>query len=298
VLHALGLLGAVIISFSAIMVRLADVSPSTAAFYRAAYALPVLLVLYALTRGDDTRTSRQRRVSLLAGLFMGGAFTLWNHAIGFVGAGLATVLGNTQVVFIGLYSWWVLRERSAGALLAAPIVFAGVVLVSGVGRSDAYGEEPLLGTLFGVLNALAYTAFLLMFRHAGRRERRPAGLLLDATLGAALAGLVLGLLTDGRFDLAPSWPGHGWLVLLALGSQVVGWWIILTVLPRLPVLDTSVLLLVQPVLTVVWGRLLFAEILSPLQLGGVVLVVVGVGVLALRSARAAQARRPAETADR
>jgi drug/metabolite transporter (DMT)-like permease len=293
VLHALGLSAAVIISFSAIFVRLADVSPSTAAFYRAAYALPVLLVLYALTRRGDTRTTGQRRLSLVAGLLMGTAFTLWNHSIGLVGAGLATVLGNTQVVFVGLYSWWVLRERPAGALLAAPIVFLGVVLVSGVGRPDAYGAQPVLGTVFGILNALVYTSFLLMFRHTGRGLRLPSGPLLDATFGAAVAGLVLGILTDPGFDLVPGWPAHGWLLLLALGSQVLGWWVILAVLPRLPALDTSVLLLVQPMLTVIWGRLLFAEVLSPLQVAGVALVVLGVATLAVRSAR----RRAVAAAD-
>jgi drug/metabolite transporter (DMT)-like permease len=69
--------------------------------------------------------------------------------------------------------------------------------------------------------------------------------------------------------------------------------VILAVLPRLPALDTSVLLLVQPMLTVVWGRLLFAEVLSPLQVAGVALVVLGVATLAVRSAR----RRAVAAAD-
>jgi drug/metabolite transporter (DMT)-like permease len=37
--------GATCIAFSAILVRLADVPPSTAAFYRCAYALPPLALL-------------------------------------------------------------------------------------------------------------------------------------------------------------------------------------------------------------------------------------------------------------
>lgn len=214
---------------------------------------------------------------------MGLSFTVWNYSIEFVGAGLATVLGNTQVLFIGLFSWWVYRERPAATTVwAVPLVLGGVVLVTGVGREDAYGAQPLLGVLFGLVNALVYTAFLLIFRRTAKGLTRPSGPLLDATIGAASIGLLLGLLTDPGFSLQPVFPAHGWLLALAIGSQTIAWWGILTVLPRLPSLDTSVLLLIQPMLTVVWGWLLFAERLSALQwlgvgsvLAGVALVVVG-----------------------
>ena len=53
-----------------------------------------------------------------------------------------------------------------------------------------------------------------------------------------------------------------WLVLLAIGSQVIGWLLIGAALPKLPVVETSVLLLGQPVFTVIWGVLLFDERLS------------------------------------
>ena len=49
----------------------------------------------------------------------------------------------------------------------------------------------------------------------------------------------------GEVDLVPSWPAHGWLALLALTSQVLGWMLISVSLPRLPAALTSVLLLVS-----------------------------------------------------
>ncbi len=285
-LHLLGVAAAVLISFSAIFIRLADVSASTAAFFRPAYALPLIAVLYALTRGSDTRTRRERLVTIAAGGLMGLSFTLWNYAIGFVGAGLATVLGNTQVVFVGLFAWLVFRERPpAATVFAVPLVLAGVVLATGVGRPDAYGSEPLLGVLFGVVNALSYTAFLLIFRRTARGLTRPSGPLLDATLGATIATLLLGLATDPGFDLRPVWPAHAWLLALAVGSQTIAWSAILIVLPRLRAIDTSVILMVQPGLTVVWGRLLFAEQPSPLQWAGVLAVLGGVALVMFASAR-------------
>jgi drug/metabolite transporter (DMT)-like permease len=50
------LLGAVAIAFSSILVRLSHASPSTAAIFRCAYALPVLGLLAAL---EDRRFGRR-----------------------------------------------------------------------------------------------------------------------------------------------------------------------------------------------------------------------------------------------
>jgi drug/metabolite transporter (DMT)-like permease len=285
-LHLLGVAAAVMISFSAIFIRYADVSPSTAAFFRPAYALPLIALLYALTRRHDTRSRRERGATVAAGGLMGLSFTLWNYSIAFVGAGLATVLGNTQVVFVGLFAWLVYRERPpAATVLAVPLVLGGVVLTTGAGRPDAYGAEPLLGVLYGVFNALSYTTFLLIFRRTAHGLSSPSGPLLDATIGAAVATLLLGVVTDPGFDLRPAWPAHGWLLALAVGSQTIAWWAILTVLPRLPALDTSVILLIQPMLTVVWGRLLFDERLSWLQWAGVSAVLAGVTLVMVAGAR-------------
>jgi drug/metabolite transporter (DMT)-like permease len=82
--------------------------------------------------------------------------------------------------------------------------------------------------------------------------------------------------------LNPTWPAHGWLLALAVGSQVIGWLLIAIALPRLAALETSVLLLLQPALTVLWARLIFAELLSNLQWLGVLLVLGGIGVVSMR----------------
>ena len=66
----------------------------------------------------------------------------------------------------------------------------------------------------------------------------------------------------------PSWPSHGWLALLAVTSQVLGWLLISVSLPRLPAALTSVLLLVQPVGSVALAIVILGEDPSALQLAG------------------------------
>lgn len=279
----LALVGALTISFSAILVRLADVSPSTAAFYRPVYGLPWLALAWWAFGRTTSRSVGERGRALLAGVLMGVAFTVWNHAIEAIGAGLATVLGNTQVVFVGIAAWILHGERpSRAAFAAVPIVLAGAVFTSGLGGGAAYGDAPLRGVAFGLVNAVTYSAFLLMFRAVGRGQRVAAGPLFDATAGAALVTLLGGLWTDPAFALAPSWPEHGWLALLGLGPQAAGWLCILYALPRLAALETSMILLMQPVLTVVWAWLLLAEAPSTVQLAGVALVLAGVTLVSVR----------------
>lgn len=276
--------GVTVISFSAIFVRLAAVAPSTAAFFRASYALPFLLGIWLWQRGARQRSARARVQALVAGVFLGLDLAFWHRAIELIGAGLATVLGNTQVVFVGIFAWWIYRERpSRAAVAAVPVVFAGVTLISGLGSGEAFGENPWLGVAFGMLTGITYSVFLLIYRAAGRDLGSPAGPLLDATLGAALGSLAVGLI-DGHLELAVTWPAHGWLLALALGSQVVGWQLIGAALPRLPALETSVVLLLQPMLTMVWAWLMFAERVSALQGAGIALVLGGVGWLSVKSA--------------
>jgi drug/metabolite transporter (DMT)-like permease len=297
-LHLLAVAGAAAISFSAIFIRLADVSVSTAAFFRPFYALPAIALLYALSRGHDPRSARERWATVAAGGLMGVAFTLWNYSIAYVGAGLATVLGNVQVLFVGLIAWWLFRERPPrSTLFAVPLVLGGVILATGVGRSDAYGADPVMGVVYGMGNAVAYAAFLLVFRRTTRSTTRPWGSLLDASIGAAFLTLVLGVLTDPALDLSPTWPAHAWLLALAIGSQTLAWGAILVALPRLPALDTSVILLVQPALTMVWGAVMFAERPSSWQWAGVAAVLAGVALVVVAgAAHRARARRRARDA--
>jgi len=270
-------LGALAIAFSAILVRVSEASPSTAAVFRCAYAVPILLALAAWeTRHYGPRPARDRWIGVAAGVLFAADLVFWHHSIGNVGAGLATVLGNLQVVLVAFAAWAVLGERPGRKILVAvPVVFTGAVLISGALEQGAYGENPALGTVFGVLTTIAYTGFILVLRQVNRDVRRPAGPLLDATAVAAVVAALSGWVT-GDVELIPSWPAHAWLGTLAITSQVIGWLLISVSLPRLPAALTSVLLLIQPVAAVGLAAVLLGERPSALQLAGVVVVLAGV----------------------
>ncbi|CAN5605804.1 MAG: DMT family transporter [Euzebyaceae bacterium] len=288
---ATAIAGTVFIAFSGTLVRFADVSPTTAAVFRCIYALPALALLAAAERRRfGPRPAPGRKLACIAGVCFAGDLILWHHTINAVGGGLATVLGNLQVVVVGLVAWAVLGERPSRSLfVAVPVVLAGVVLISGVAGGGAYGADPVLGVVFGVATSLCYAAFILVLRQGSTDVRRPAGPLLDATAVAAVVCVVAGLLL-GDLVLTPSWPAHGWLLTLALSSQVMGWMLISSSLPRLPAAVTSMLLLLQPIGALFLGAVLLAESPSLVQLVGCAVILAGVVV--------ATVRRPGRAASR
>jgi drug/metabolite transporter (DMT)-like permease len=275
-------LGALVIAFSAILVRLAEVSPATAAFFRCAYAVPLLALLAWLERRRyGPRERRNRLLAAGAGVFFAADLICWHYSIDAVGAGLATVLGNLQVVLVALIAWMVLGERPGPRTLGSiPVVFAGVVLISGAIGAGAYGDDPALGVVYGVLTAITYALFILVLRQAGSDLRRPAGPLFDATLSAAVFCAIAGI-AIGDLDWVPELESQAWLALLALSSQVLGWLLISVSLPRLPAAITSIVLTLQPMCTVLLGVVLLSESPSAIQLSGVAIVLAGVAFATL-----------------
>lgn len=274
-----GTVGVAFISFSSTLVKLSEASPNTVTFFRALYAIPMLLLIWRPARSRDRRSTRERAMAIGAGLMLSVDLMLFHAAIDAIGAALGLVLANLQVLFVAFAAFLVYRDRpTRAAFIALPTVLAGAAFLSGFGRIDTYGAEPGLGVVLGVGAAMAYAGFILMFRSANTAPAPPAGPLLDATYGAAAGALVLGLFDSG-FDLVPAWPSHGWLVLMALTVQVAGWLLIGSTLPLLPALAGSFLILLQPVLGLVWGTTLLGEAISPTQGVGVALILSGIALV-------------------
>src|SRR5579863_1916105 len=199
--------GAACISSSAVLMKLADASPSLTALARCGFALPVLgaLAFVERRRGAPPLPPRSRWLARLAGVFLAADLIVWSHSIDAIGAGLGTVVTNLQVLIISLLAWVFLGERPRRSLmLASPVMLAGLVLVGGladVGGTRAYGSDPGLGVAYGVGVAVLYAIYILTLRQATSASSAGssasagsavAGPLFEATAGAVVASAVLG----------------------------------------------------------------------------------------------------------
>ncbi len=279
-------LGAATISASAVFVVLSGASPVATAFYRSAIAMPVLIVLAWLEqRRYGRRPFSVRLRGMAAGVFLAVDLILWTHSIIAVGAGVATVLGNLQVLIVVAMSWLIWHERPGRAVLyALPVVMLGVVLVSGLIGKQAAGDHPLAGIFYGVGTSIAYAIYLTMLRRASTGQPHVAGPVADASTGTAIAALAFGLCFGG-LGLHPLWPAIGWLTTLALLSQVAGWLLITSSLPRLPAAVSSLMLLLQPAASLALAALILGERPTLLQIIGAVLTCCGALAASLAATR-------------
>jgi len=270
------LLGAVSISFSGVLYIYSGTSPETATFFRCLYGLPILVGAAFLERRTARLTRRGVMLSVFAGILFAGDLIFWHHAVDYVGAGLATVLGNLQIVVVAFGTWMLFGERPATrTLLAIPIVLAGVILIAGLISHQAYGTNPVLGVAFGMVAALTYGGYLMVIRQVNRGGT--AAPVAISTASTAVVSAIAGLAV-GSLDLMPSWPAHFWLLLLGISAQAAGYLFISYSLPRLPAAVTSIILLAQPVIAVLTATFLVPETPSVEQLLGVAFVVGGIAL--------------------
>jgi len=277
-------LGAAMISLAPIMVKVLTrqgVGPTPIAVWRSFFASAMLFALARARWGTLALPRRPLQFALLAGLAFAGDLFVWHRSIVLVGAGMATILGNTQVFWTSALGWILYRERLSAAFgVAAIMAFGGVALLAGVGSAIAFDAGYLAGIGFGLGTGLVYGVYILILRQSGRtgdREGdRPAPLpaLGQATLVLAWvtavcgAALFVASAVEGEPLTPPGGEALGWLIALALIVQVLGWLAISSSLPWLPASRGSLMLLIQPASATLLGALLFGESLAGLQIAG------------------------------
>ncbi|WP_267898194.1 DMT family transporter [Streptomyces sp. CMB-StM0423] len=167
--------GSACISLSAIFVKLSDVNAGTAAFLRCLLALLLLAPLAALElRRLGPRARRPVLTDLTAGLLLGVDFVFWAASIRDVGASIATVLLNIQVIVFPLLARLLTRTTlPRGFWLTAPVLLAGVALAGGAIGNPEPGSNPVTGILYGTAAGVAFAGYLFLTRLAGTHPRTP-----------------------------------------------------------------------------------------------------------------------------
>jgi drug/metabolite transporter (DMT)-like permease len=264
--------GSVMISFSAVFVKLAHVGPMGSAFYRVFIGGLALLAIALVTRCNRPRGGWI--LPAACGLIFALDLGFWHLSIHSIGPGLATVLANFQVFVLAGIGVFFLRERVTGRfLLSIFLALAGIFLLVGPGWakvSDAWR----LGVIFGLATALAYSVYLLLLRRlqTGQNLGELTWNLALVSLWTALFLIPAVLFMDEGFRIPD---GRSLLSLTAYGlvGQVVGWMLISRNLPRVRVSTAGLVILLQPTLAFAWDMLFFGRPTTVLDLAGASLAI-------------------------
>ena len=201
---AIAMFGGIVVSFAPILYALSDANPLTGAFFRMAYALPFLIIIIWLRKDVDSRSINTRLIALVAGFAFSLDFLAYHSTVDWIGTGIGTLIGNSQVIIVTLMSWWLFGERpNLSILISLPIVMIGLVLISGILDDNPYGEHPVRGVIAGVFTAIFYSAFLIIYRFANRELAPAVNLQFDSTAGCAIGLLILSFLPLQSIHVEP-----------------------------------------------------------------------------------------------
>ncbi|HEX8583893.1 MAG TPA: DMT family transporter [Allosphingosinicella sp.] len=251
------LLANLMLAFGPWMVRLADVGAVSSAFWRLALAAPFLLVLARPgLRGPARPSAAMLGILAVGGLFFAADLAAWHFSIGLTKLANATLFANMSSFLLMLYGFLIARALP-GRLQAVAIVLAlaGAALL--MGSSYELSPKNLRGDLLALLAGLFYVFYLVAIDRA-RRRMAPMPVLAVATAAGALPLLVLAI-GLGEQILPGDWTP---LILLALGSQLIGQGLLVYAVGYLSPVVVGLGLLTQPAVTATIGWFAYGERLS------------------------------------
>lgn len=267
------LLGGICIGLAPIGLRLGldDLGPQAIAFWRFAFALPVLFVMVVLTQRK--LPAKPNKFITIAGIFFALELGLWHWSLTFTTVANATFLVNLGNIGVGLTAWIFLKERP-GWMWAVAILIAclGAAALSLGGPVD--GKTDLRGDLIAVAAAIGVSCYVVAAKVA-RRTMGGLEAIFWLTFVETLVAILLVLAFRENF-LPETLSGFIVPLFLAIVVHVGGQGLIILGLGYTPTAIAGVLILVQPVVAAAISWQLFEEPLTPLQAGGGFLILLGI----------------------
>lgn len=272
--HFLVFIGVLFISFSAIFIRMAEAPSLIIAFYRLLFTVLLLLPLFLKDSIQELKSVQGKHLvlSVFSGIFLALHFYAFMASLQYTSVTSSTVLVTIHPIFVGLGSFYLLKEKmSAGFIRAVFITLAGGIVIS---ISDAgQGNAALLGDILAFAGALLMTLYMLI----GRVVRQTISVTLYTFIVYLSSATTLFLLNLALKKPFYPYPAKEWVLFLAmalictvLGHNVLNW-----ALKYLNPTFISTAILGEPVFATFWALLLFQEYPGGYQLLGSSIVIFG-----------------------
>ena len=243
--------------------------PSQIAAFRALVAMLAILILI-----PESRHGWSWRVGLV-GVGYAAAGLLFVFANKLTTAANTVFLQATNPLFVVALAPWLLKERVQAADLAFMGVLAvglSLLFVGGQGHF-ATAPDPLVGNGLAAGSAVAWAFTVTGYRWLARQGVAGHGPIAAA---AACGNLIVFLVClPGALPLAAGGGASDWLIVIYLGVFQLGlaYVFLSRGIVRVPALQASLFLLVEPVLSPVWAWLAHGETPGPLAaIGGIVIL--------------------------
>lgn len=266
--------GVVLISFSAVFVKLADVGPSAAAFYRMLFGGVLLFCIALVTRTKLWYGWKSFLLAAFCGALFAGDLAFWHRSINSVGPGLATILASFQVFFVTAFAIVFLKERpKIRVFFAIPLALLGLFLLVGT-QWSSMSTDYQTGVWYGLVTAMFYASFVLALRRLQSLPNAPAPFanITVSTLSTAACSAIVAILAEESFAI-PNTPSILWLILYGVCGQVLGWVLITRSINHISAARVSLTLLLQPTLSFIWDIVFFQRPTIAIEIAGAIIAI-------------------------
>jgi drug/metabolite transporter (DMT)-like permease len=276
------LLANLFLAFGPWMVRIADVGPVASAFWRLSLAIPLLLLFARWQSPAAFRPGWSVGVTVvLGGLFFAADLAAWHEGIVRTKMANATLFGNSSTILFAAYGFIAARVLPRPAQAAA-VVLAVIGAVLLLGSSYELSPKNFVGDLFAILAGFFYALYLIAIDRA-RKVMAPMPVLALSTIAGA-APLLLFALFLGERVVPDDWTP---VILLSLGSQVIGQGFLVYSMGHLSPVVVGVGLLSQPAVAAAIGWFAYGERLSLADAAGALLICLALLLIRLPDRRLA-----------
>ena len=270
--YLLLLFGILCISWSAILVKIADISGFGSGFYRLLIGTIGIIPVWLYFKKPITDRYGVK-IAIICGILFACDIALWNTSIMLSKATISTLLANLAPVWVGIGSLLFMKEKPSRIFwIGTFISILGVTIIIGV--NQVLQANLNFGNVLAIIASMFYGAYLITVRK-GRNT-------LD-TFSFTTISMIASTVVIGFICLVTSTPLWGfstttWLALGTLGivPQLLGWLAINQALGHIKPTAASVTMLSQTAFTAVFSVLILGEILTIHEIGGALVVLVGI----------------------
>ena len=277
--------GVLVIATASILIRYAQnaqVPSLSIAAIRLGVSAAVLSVIVALRYAQWPQgiTIRHGWLAVLSGACLAVHFATWITSLQYTSVASSAALVATTPLWVGIVARvWFKEALNRYRIIGMALTIAGSIGIAVSDQTASVGTNPLLGNLLAIVGAISGSAYFLLGR--GLRSDIPLLHYIWMTYGAAALVLLVAALGFG-YTTVPA-AGMTWLVLigLALGPQLLGHTSINYAMRHLSALLVTIALLGEPVGSAILAFVLFQEQVAPLQVVGLVGLLLGIAVTAV-----------------
>ena len=269
------LIGALLISFSPVLIKDAGTPGTTTVFYRLFFGTLTLIIPFTFSRIKSKEALKPKGVVLavLAGICLAIDMAMWATGIMASNAAMPTLVGNLAPLWVGIGAFLFFKERQTSKFwFGLAIALVGVTLLIILSLVQPNGI--FKGLIFGLFAGMFYAGFMLLAQ-LGRKQLNTISFLFISTLATTIFLGIFMLIRDFEFS---GFSSKAWILFIIMGVfiQAGAWFLINFAQGYLPASLVSPTLLAQPVLAGLIAFLMLGEELTIWQILGGIIVVVGI----------------------